>query len=209
MEKFIEIFQLLYNNYYNKINSFYYSDPYKILIFTVLSAQTNDNITIKVCDVLFKKYPNINLLSKSKIEDLEKIIYSCGFYHKKSYYLIEISKIIVNNFNSNIPNTMRDLLTLPGVGRKTANIVLSNAFFKNEGIAVDTHVKRLSNRLCLSISNNSKIIEKDLMNIFDKKQWSYINKIFIFHGRSICHSKNPNCYICILNKYCYYYKINK
>lgn len=160
---------MLFEKYNNKLNHFYFKDPYKIIIFTVLSAQTKDEISLKACDVLFKKYPNVYLLSKADRKDIEKIIYSCGFYHKKSIFLLEISKYISKYFCCNVPNKMKDLLSLPGVGRKTANIVLTNAFFKNEGIAVDTHVKRLSNRLRLSVSKNPNIIEKDLMNIYNKK----------------------------------------
>lgn len=198
------ILKLLKDQYLDKIDKVILKNPYEVLIFTILSAQTTDIIVSKVVKKLFVIYPNVKSLSKANIADLEKLIFSCGFYHKKANMLINTSTMICNYFDGVVPSTMNDLLKLHGVGRKTANLVLNYGFSKNVGIAVDTHVKRISIRLNLSTSKNSIKIEKDLMSIYDCKDWSLINPLFIYFGRNVCLSRHPKCNICILNKFCFY-----
>ncbi len=211
-KKFKIIFDLLYNKYSNKINDslFSFKNPFEILVFTILSARSKDNVVLSIASNLFRLYPDVYKLANANLNELEKIVYSSGFYHKKSKVLISLSTIIIKNFNGEVPSTMRELLTLPGVGRKTANIVLGYGFHKYVGIAVDTHVKRISMRLGVSKSKNTYAIEKNLMKIYSNIQWKYINQLFIFHGRNVCLSIKPKCFECELKDYCLYFRhINK
>lgn len=179
-----------------------FSNPFELLIATILSAQSTDKQINKVTKTLFEKYRMPQDYVKTPQEELEKDIYSTGFYKNKARNIKKLSEILVNDFNSKVPDTMEDLLTLPGVARKTANIVLSSAFGKTEGIAVDTHVKRLSGRLGLTSNTDPDKIEKDLMKIVPKSEWGIFTLLLINHGRNICAAKKPLCEECVLNKLC-------
>jgi endonuclease-3 len=179
-----------------------YTNPLQLLIATILSAQCTDKKVNEVTQKLFMKYRTLQDYVKIPQEELEKDIYSTGFYRNKAKNIKKLSEILVSNFNSVVPDTMDELLTLPGVARKTANIVLSGAFGKIEGIAVDTHVKRLSERLGLSTNTDQDKIEKDLMNLVPKNDWSVFTLLLIHHGRNICMAKKPLCKECVLNKIC-------
>jgi endonuclease-3 len=179
-----------------------YINPLQLLIATILSAQCTDKKVNEVTQKLFMKYRTLQDYVKIPQEELEKDIYSTGFYRNKAKNIKKLSEILVSNFNSVVPDTMDELLTLPGVARKTANIVLSGAFGKIEGIAVDTHVKRLSERLGLSTNTDQDKIEKDLMNLVPKNDWSVFTLLLIHHGRNICMAKKPLCKECVLNKIC-------
>jgi endonuclease-3 len=183
-----------------------HKNPFQLLIATVLSAQSTDVGVNKVTPKLFKRFPTANLISKASIRELERLIKSTGFYHVKSRRIKEISRRIIADFEGIVPRTMEQLLTLPGVGRKTANIVLSAAYGKIQGIAVDTHVFRLSRRIGLSQSNTPEKIELDLMAITPKKLWPRLSMLLILHGRSICHARSPQCSKCVLNSKCLYYR---
>ncbi|MBP7796269.1 MAG: endonuclease III [Elusimicrobiales bacterium] len=197
-----EILKILKELYPDAKAELNYSNPFELLIATILSAQTTDVTVNKITPELFKKYPTLALLSKSKQTDVERIIKPSGFYHNKAKNIIETSKIIVEKFNGKVPDDMEGLLKLKGVSRKTANVVLANAFKKNEGIAVDTHVKRLSYRIGLTKKTEPEKIEKDLMILFDKKDWGFISNALILHGRRVCNAKKPLCDECKINKYC-------
>jgi endonuclease-3 len=197
-----EILKILKELYPDAKAELNYSNPFELLIATILSAQTTDVTVNKITPELFKKYPTPALLSKSKQTDVERIIKPSGFYHNKAKNIIETSKIIVEKFNGKVPDDMEGLLKLKGVSRKTANVVLANAFKKNEGIAVDTHVKRLSYRIGLTKKTEPEKIEKDLMILFDKKDWGFISNALILHGRRVCNAKKPLCDECKINKYC-------
>ena len=201
-EKVNKIISLLKNEYPGIKIALSYSDPLELLIATILSAQSTDKQVNQVTKNLFKKYRTIQDYIKIPKEELEKDIYSTGFYRNKAKNIKGLAEILVNDFDSKVPDTMEDLLKLPGVARKTANIVLSGAFGKIEGIAVDTHVKRLSGRLGLTANTNPEKIEKDLMKIIPRDIWDIFSLLLINHGRKICYARKPMCQECVLNKLC-------
>ncbi|MCE8422476.1 MAG: endonuclease III [Candidatus Methanoperedens sp.] len=179
-----------------------YSNPLELLIATILSAQCTDVRVNEVTKSLFKKYKALQDYIRTPQEELEKDIYSTGFYRNKAKNIKKLCEILVRDFHSKVPDTMDELLTLPGVARKTANIVLSVAFGKNEGIAVDTHVKRLSGRLGLTENKDPEKIEKDLLKIVPEDHRGVITLLFIKHGRKICRARKPLCQDCVLNRVC-------
>jgi endonuclease-3 len=179
-----------------------YDNPLELLVATVLSAQSTDKIVNKVTKNLFRKYKNAEDYANADISKLHEEIQSTGFYRVKAKYLKTIGQMLVENFNSEVPRTMKDLISLSGVARKTANIVLSNAFGSVEGIAVDTHVKRLSQRLELTENRSAEKIEEDLMKLVPKKQWSKLSDLFIFHGRRVCAARKPRCNECKIRMFC-------
>jgi endonuclease III len=179
-----------------------YSNPLEILIATMLSAQTTDERVNIVTKNLFKKYLTPEDYVNIDIKELEQDIHSTGFYHNKAKNLQNTAKLLVEKFNSQVPRTMEELIELPGVARKTANIVLYNAYGLTAGIAVDTHVRRVSGRLGLTESEDPTRIEQDLMKITPKEKWMELTDLLIYHGRQVCIAKKPKCEICILNKYC-------
>jgi endonuclease-3 len=197
-----EIIALLKKEYPDVKIALDFSNPLELLIATILSAQSTDKQINKVTKTLFKKYRTPRDYMKIPQEELEKDIYSTGFYRNKAKNIKNLCRILVENFNSKVPDTMEDLITLPGVARKTANIVLSGAFGKIEGIAVDTHVKRVSSRLGLSANTDPEKIEKDLMKLIPKNDWDIFALLLIQHGRQVCEAKKPKCEICVLNKLC-------
>lgn len=178
---------------------------FQLLIATVLSAQTTDEAVNKVSPSLFAKYPTASSMATSPVRSLEKIVKPTGFYHVKASRIKEISKKIVEEFQGKVPDTMEGLLQLPGVGRKTANIVLSAGYCKIEGIAVDTHVFRLSHRIGLSEQKTPDKVEQDLMKITSKSDWPRLTVVLILHGRTICFAKDPECAKCVLSSNCLYY----
>ena len=201
-EKVNKIILLLKKEYPDVKISLNYSNPFDLLIATILSAQCTDIRVNEVTKTLFRKYRTPQDYLRTTQEDLEKDIYSTGFYKNKAKNIKKLSEILINDFNSKVPDNMDDLTTLPGVARKTANVVLSVAFGKNEGIAVDTHVKRLSSRLGLTMNNDPDKIEKDLVSKVSKKEWGIFTLLLIQHGRKICTAKKPLCQECILNELC-------
>lgn len=180
--------------------------PFEVLILTILSAQTTDKAVLKVKPALFSKYPTPAKLAKARTDDVEPIIHSLGYYHAKAKNIIAASATLLSEFGGNVPETMEELLTIPGVGRKTANIVMYHALGRNEGIAVDTHVRRLAQRIGFSDTDNVEIIERDLMKIFPREQWGDLTDVFITHGRATCDAKKPLCEKCVIRGECRYYK---
>lgn len=179
-----------------------FSNPLEILVATVLSAQCTDERVNMVTKSLFKKYRKVRDYAKANLKTFEQEIRSTGFYRNKAKNIISTAQKIVKDFNGKMPDSMDRLLQLPGVARKTANIVLFNGFGKVEGIAVDTHVRRLSQRLGLTNNQDPEKIEQDLMKQLDKKEWGKFSYLLIDHGRKICDAKKPNCLECILQKLC-------
>lgn len=207
-----EILTILKDSYLKpdtKLNFLDFDNPFQILVMTVLSAQTTDNNVNKVKPQLFSRYPDCKALAAAKQEDVEEIIRSTGFYHAKAKNIIAASKMLRDDFNSEVPGTIEELTRLPGVGRKTANIVLSHAYNINEGIAVDTHVKRLAGRLGMTKSSDPVIIERDLMKLVPKEEWGLINFLLISHGRNVCDARKPLCDECKLKGLCREYKTKK
>lgn len=183
-----------------------FKTPLQLLIATILSAQCTDKRVNIVTKTLFQKYKTIKDFANANMETFKQEIRSTGFYNNKAKNIIATAKLLESKFNGKVPDTMHELLTLPGVARKTANIVLNHAYNKIEGIAVDTHVFRLSQRLKFTKSNNQNKIEQDLMNLFPKSDWKTINHVLVSHGRKICTAKKPQCSICKISKYCPSYK---
>ena len=182
-----------------------YNKDYELLIATVLSAQCTDKRVNEVTKVLFQKY-NLETLSTANIKDIEKIIYSCGNYRKKAQYIISISKSLIENYNGVVPNNRDYLESLPGVGRKTTNVVLSN-IFDVPAIAVDTHVERVSKRLNLANEKDTVLeVEKKLMKKIPKNKWSRVHHQLVLFGRYTCKSIKPECEKCLLKEHCKYYK---
>jgi endonuclease-3 len=196
--------------------SSYYSDawarkrydltPFQALITTILSAQTTDASVDAVRGELFSRYPDARALAEARQEEVEEIIRSTGFYRMKARNIIAASKTLVERFSGEVPDTMEDLVTLPGVGRKTANIVLYHAFSRNEGVAVDTHVFRLAGRIGLSDEKTADGIERDLMLLFPREDWGVLTDLLIAHGRTLCLAKKPRCPECPVNPLCRYYR---
>lgn len=208
-----EILALLKKNYPNAKIVLNYANNWELLVAVILSAQCTDVMVNKVTAKLFpkmrKKMRNttddvaqIINFSKAKIKELENDIKPTGFYRNKAKNIKAAAKMILEKFNGQVPRTMNKLTMLPGVGRKTANIVLGNAYGVVEGIAVDTHVQRLSKRLEFTENDNPDKIEQDLMKRFDRKDWFRLTYLLIDHGRAICEAKKPKCNECFLNKLC-------
>ncbi|SKA93416.1 DNA-(apurinic or apyrimidinic site) lyase /endonuclease III [Caloramator quimbayensis] len=200
-EKIINILEKEYKDARCALN---FTTPFELLIATMLSAQTTDLTVNKATEILFKKYNTPEDFRRLDNKELEKYIKICGLYKTKAKNIIEASKKIVTDYDGKVPSTLEELIKLPGVGRKTANVVLSNAFNK-DAIAVDTHVYRVSNRLGLSNSKDVNETEEQLMKNIPKEKWSNAHHWLIWHGRKICSAKNPKCSICPLNHICKYY----
>lgn len=182
-------------------------DPFNILIGTILSARTKDENTTKVAGKLFAKYKSVKALANAKVRDVEKIIRSIGFYHVKAKRIIEVASIINTKFNGKVPADLDTLITLPGVGRKTANCVLVYAFEK-PAIPVDVHVHRISNRLGLVDTKTPEETELELMKKIPQRYWLEINDTFVMFGQNICKPISPMCNVCKIKKICKYYKTN-
>jgi endonuclease-3 len=201
-QRVFEVIELLEKEHRDAKIALNYSNPLELLIATILSAQCTDERVNLVTKTLFKKYIKAEDYAKADLKELEQDIKSTGFYHNKAKNIKKASILLVEKFNSCVPCTMEELLELAGVARKTANIVLSNACGVIEGIAVDTHVRRLAQRLGLTNKEDPNKIETDLMAIVPRNNWPRITDLLIFHGRRICTAKKPKCGICVLNKIC-------
>ena len=201
-ERVIKIVRILRKSYPRLRTALYYKTPFQIMIATILSAQCTDERVNKITPGLFKKYKTVNDFAKVRQSVLEKEIHSAGFYRNKAKNIIAASKKIIKEFKGKVPDNMEGLISLAGVARKTANIVLSSGFKKAEGIAVDTHVKRLSGRLALSNERDPNKIEQDLLKIVPKKDWLDLNYMFVDHGRAICNARKPLCGECVVSKLC-------
>lgn len=202
-EKTILLIKRLKKAYPDKVLvSLSHKTAFQLLVATILSAQCTDVVANRVTAHLFKKYKNVKGFASANLLVLEKEVYATGFYKTKAKHIIAASKKIVSCFNGRVPDSMEKLITLDGVGRKTANIILSVAFKKREGIAVDTHVKRLSNRFGLTGSSDPIVIEQDLLKIIPFRYWLEFNHILVTHGRRICRARKPLCGSCVINGFC-------
>ena len=182
--------------------------PWQLLVATILSAQCTDKRVNMITPALFKKFPTIESFAQADIKELEKYIHSAGFYHNKAKNIINCATELLNQYNGVLPQTIDELTKLPGVGRKTANVLLGNAFGKNEGIVVDTHVSRLSQKIGLTQNTDPDKIEKDLMKIVEKKHWTDFSHWLILHGRETCIARRPKCENCIISAQCDSFKTN-
>ena len=179
-----------------------HASPLQLLMATILSAQCTDKRVNIVTPALFRKYPDANALADANPEEVEDLIRTTGFFRNKTKSLLGMAKAVVERHRGEIPAKMEDLTKLPGVGRKTANVILGNAFGINEGVVVDTHVGRLSLRLGLTRETNPVKVELRLMKLFPRKVWAKLSHLLIFHGRRVCLARAPKCGMCVLSDIC-------
>jgi endonuclease-3 len=179
-----------------------FTTPLELLVATILSAQYTDERVNMVTPHVFARYRTPQDYASADPTELEAIIHSCGFYRNKAKNIQGAARALVERFGGAVPDTLEELVTLPGVARKTANVVLAHAFGKNEGIAVDTHVQRLSRRLGFTQQIDPAKIEADLMAICPRDQWGRLSDLLIWHGRRVCFARRPNCSECVLNDIC-------
>jgi len=185
-----------------------YKNAFQLLVATVLSAQCTDERVNQITPTLFKKYPNPQKMAKADLRDIQKLVKSTGFFRAKAKNIKGLSNIIVKRFDSNVPSNLEDLITLPGVGRKTANVVLGHAF-GIPGITVDTHFRRLSRRFGWSKQSNPVKVEFEVRELIPEKEWTNLSQRMIWHGRRVCHSRKPACGACTLAKLCPSYGIGE
>ena len=195
------IYRILTKEYPDARCELDFNSPLELLVATVLSAQCTDKRVNSVTPILFKTFPTLEMLAGAKLSKVEEIIYSTGFYRSKARNIKELANKILKEFNGEVPNTLAQLVTLPGVGRKTANVVLGNAVGL-PGLTVDTHFGRLSRRFGWSTATDPVKVENDVAKLIPEKEWTLLSHKLIWHGRRICHSRKPECGICPLAKLC-------
>ena len=203
-----KIVEALKRRYPDATCSLDFKTPFEMVVAVMLSAQCTDERVNKTTPDIFKKYSTPEDFANIDIELLEKLIHPCGFYKNKAKNIKACAKEIVRRFGGKVPQTMEELTSLPGVGRKSANVIMLEAFGKAEGIAVDTHCKRIANKMGLSKENEPEKIEQDLLKIFDKEDYKDINHLLVWHGRNTCIARNPKCKECPVKEMCDEY-INK
>lgn len=187
--------------HYHAAPPLHFANLYQLCVAVVLSAQTTDNQVNRVTAALFEKYEDFKSLSMANVQDVEKIIMPTGFYHNKAKHIIAMAQTIMSRYNGNVPPTREELMKLPGVGRKSANVILAMGF-GIPAIPVDTHVARVSVRIGYTDSKKPVTIEETLMNCIPRKDWILAHLLFIFHGRAICSARSPKCYSCPIISYC-------
>lgn len=197
-----EIARILEKNYPSPKTELVHINEYELAVSVVLSAQTTDKKVNQVTPALFKKYPTWQVLSNAEVSDVANFIKQVNFYKGKAERLVKAAQKVVAEFGGVLPHSMEGLMTIPGIARKSANVIMQEAWGIAEGIVVDTHVIRVSNKLGLTVQKDPGKIEKDLMNIVPKKYWRNISSALVLHGRYICIARKPNCVGCCLNKIC-------
>ncbi|MEJ5244759.1 MAG: endonuclease III [Bacteroidota bacterium] len=202
-----KILDILSNEYPNVKIQLNFSNPFELLIATILSAQCTDERVNKVTPPLFEKYKKPEDYVNVPIEKLEKEIFSTGYYKAKAKHIKEMSEMILKQYNGEVPSQLEELIKLPGVGRKTANVVLGHCY-NVPAIVVDTHVIKISNRLGFVSTKNAEIIERKLMELIPKEKWVIFTHYFISHGRKVCMARNPKCNECVISQHCKYYLEN-
>lgn len=204
----IEMIEILKQTYPDATCSLDFTTPFEMVVAVMLSAQCTDERVNKVTPTLFKRCKTVEDFANIDIKELENLIHSCGFYTNKAKNIKLCAKQVLENFNGEVPHTMDELLTLAGVGRKSANVILLEAFGIAQGIAVDTHAKRISNKIGLSTHSDPEKIEQDLLKIFPKEYLKDVNHLFVWHGRNTCIARKPLCEKCTIKDYCKSYKLN-
>jgi len=196
------IYELLEREYPEAMTALAHGNPFELAVATVLSAQCTDERVNMVTPALFKRYPDAESLAGANQEELEGLIHSTGFFRNKAKNLIGMAQALRDRHQGELPRTLAELTNLPGIGRKTANVVLGNAFGIDEGVVVDTHVKRLSGRMGFSKEKTPEKIEQDLMDVFPKERWTPLSHLLIFHGRGPCPARKPRCAECLVAHLC-------
>lgn len=198
----IKIIEVLKDTYPDAKCSLDFTTPFEMLVAVMLSAQCTDERVNKTTPNIFSKYSTPYDFANIDITELENLVHPCGFYKNKAKNIKATAKIIVDKYNGKVPQTMEELMSLPGVGRKTANVVMLEAFNKPQGIAVDTHCKRIANKIGLSSQSDPEKIEADLLKLIPKEYYKDVNHILIWHGRNTCTARNANCSKCPINSLC-------
>lgn len=201
-ERMPEIIRLLHETFPDAHCELNFRNAWELLVATILSAQCTDQKVNQVTPALFARYPTPKDLAEADIEEVEKMIYSTGFYRNKAKSIQGAARRVVEAYGGEVPADMKELLTIPGAARKTANVVLGNAYRIAEGVVVDTHVKRLSERLALTGEAAPEKIERDLMELTPREEWIDLSHLLIFQGRRVCDAKKPNCPICAISHLC-------
>ena len=202
----VKMIEILKQTYPDATCSLDFETPFQAVVAVILSAQCTDERVNKTTPALFERCKTVEDFANLDIKELEDFIHPCGFFKNKAKNIKLCAKQVLEKFNGQVPNNMEDLMSLAGVGRKTANVVLLEVFGIAEGVAVDTHAKRISNLIGLSNEKEPEKIEQDLIKIFPKEYLKDINHLFVWHGRNTCIARNPKCDNCIINSYCKYYK---
>lgn len=198
----IKVIQILKEYYPDATCSLDFKTPFQMVVAVMLSAQCTDERVNKTTPQLFEKYGTPEAISKMKLSELEKIIHPCGFYKNKAKNVKATAEMILEKFNGEVPQNMDDLMKLPGIGRKSANVVMLEAFNSPQGIAVDTHAKRISNKLGLSKNSDPDKIEQDLLKVIPKEYYYDANHLLVWHGRKTCVARSPKCNECPVYDYC-------
>ena len=196
------LIRFLKKKYPNATCSLHYKNPFELLVATILSAQTTDVKVNKVTVKLFEEYPDAESLASASNQETQEIIKSIGLFRSKSKNIINTANILTEDYAGDVPRTMKELVKLPGVGRKTANVVLGNAFGIPSGIVVDTHVKRITKRYGLTEETDPEKVEKDLVLLVPKKDWIWFSHALILHGRETCMARKPLCIDCPIEETC-------
>lgn len=205
MDRTEEILNELLRLYPDAGPALHFKSPYELLVAVILSAQCTDERVNKVTEKLFSGYNTPEKMLSLSQEELERYIFSCGFYHNKAEHILSASRDILEKYQGEVPDTLEELMTLAGVGRKTANVVYACAF-GGDAIAVDTHVFRVSNRLGIAVGKTPEAVERGLMEAIPKSLWSKAHHLLILHGRRVCHSQRPACAQCTLKNTCKFHK---
>jgi endonuclease-3 len=201
-ERAARVYELLQEEYPDAHCELDYVDAYQLAVATILSAQTTDVRVNLVTPVLFRRYPTVEALANAQQEDVEEIVRSTGFFRNKAKNIIGFARAVMADHDGEVPRTLDELAALPGVGRKTANVILGNAFGIDEGVVVDTHVKRLSARLGFTAYDDPVKIEQELMALFPRERWTMLSHLLIWHGRRVCDARSPRCEACIVSDLC-------
>lgn len=202
IERAGEVFDLLASEYPDAHCELTFADPFQLAVATILSAQTTDVRVNMVTPVLFARYPDAESLANAQQTDVEEIVHTTGFFRNKAKNIIGFARGVMAEHDGEVPKMIAELHALPGVGRKTANVVLGNAFGIDEGVVVDTHIKRLSTLLRLTKEKTPEKIEIDLMGVFPSERWTLLAHLFIWHGRRTCDAKKPRCEACVIAHFC-------
>lgn len=205
----IKIVEILKEYYPEATCSLDFKTPFEMTVAVMLSAQCTDERVNKTTPLLFEKNGTPESICKMDIEELERIIHPCGFYKNKAKNIKAMAEDVLEKYNGKIPENMEELIKLPGVGRKSANVIMLEAFNNPQGIAIDTHAKRIANRVGLSKETLPEKIEQDILKLIPKKYYKDVNHILVCHGRNICDARKPKCLECPINKYCEFYKSSK
>jgi len=201
-ERGAEVFDLLHEEYPDAHCELDFESPFQLAVATILSAQTTDVRVNMVTPELFERYPDARALAAGRQEDVEEIVRTTGFFRNKARNIIGFARGVVSEHEGEVPSSMEDLAALPGVGRKTANVILGNAFGIDEGVVVDTHVKRLSTLLGFTKEQAPEKIEQELMAIFPESRWTLLSHLLIWHGRRVCDARKPRCEACVVSHLC-------